>query len=176
MVVWKNSRFVAACLVVLFSIVAWQTSQADDAVNIDDLAWLSGEWIGDGRSGEEGMPEGVARIYWSPVLEGALASTFTWHIDESDHVHYAFSTFRQVDDGVEGAGIHYTPEFENFEQAAWQWRAKETSAQHFALECVAHCRAKSVVYTLKEDGSLEGRWVPIEDGQPLWITRYRRVQ
>jgi len=161
--------------VVTAAIVVSAPAHTQQPISVNNMGWLAGEWIGDGRSGDNGSPTGIARLYWTPVIADVISSTFTWHDGGDDHVHYAFSVFRQVEDGVEGAGIHYGADFETFEDAPWRFQALEISDTRVMFECISNCRANSVTFTLLENDALEGRWDPVNGSDPDWITRYRRV-
>ncbi len=141
---------------------------------IQDLAWLSGRWVGTGQNGDEGVPEGTGILVWGEVKEGTLSSTFQWHAPESQHVHYAFTVFEQTDDAITGGGIHYGRDFQTFETAAWRFEAVEVKQGLVKFRCVAHCRAKSVTYQSLPGGRLEARWDPVADDAPDWIMKYRR--
>ena len=149
-------------------------ASAGDTVSIENLDWLAGEWVGEGRDGDDGTVEGRARLHWTPVAEDSIASTFTWHSPADEHLHYAFTVFRQDGSRVIGRGIHYGRDFETFEDAPWRFEAVTMSDGVARFRCVENCRAKSVTYSLKPDGSMEARWDPMDDAAFDWVVTYRR--
>ena len=161
----------------VFAILWTRDSFADETTGLDALTWLAGEWIGEGMEGEGGVVAGVARLYWTPPLEGSISYYFTWHAEASAHVHYAVTVFQQTDDGVVGKGIHYGSDFENFEEQPWQLKAVNMTPGNVEFACLQHCRSESVSFSLGADGVLEERWLlDPELQQPDWIVRYRRVE
>lgn len=152
------------------------SANADSTVEINQLYWLAGEWIGEGREGDDGEVEGVARLYWTPPVEGSISLFFTWHAAASEHVHYAVNVFQQIESGVFGKGIHYGPDFENFEDHPWHLKAMRIGSNIAIFHCLDHCRSESVSFTLHDDGVLEERWkMDSEKNRPDWIVRYRRA-
>jgi hypothetical protein len=150
-------------------------ASADDVIEIDDLHWLAGVWIGEGQEGDDGDIEGVARQYWTPPLEGSISLFFTWHSADTQHVHYAVNIFQQTKAGIVGQGIHYGPNFENFEDHPWSLKATRADSNTVVFRCVEHCRSESVSFTLLDDGVLEERWaLNPQENKPDWIVRYRR--
>ena len=151
------------------------TSAGGDELLIDELDWLAGEWIGTGQEGENGKAEGEARLYWTPPLEGSVSYFFTWHAPEHAHVHYAIGIFEQAERGVAGKGIHYAPDFSNFEEPPWELRASGITNRKVEFDCVQFCRPDRVSFTLLDNGELEERWSHDgDDDRPDWIVRYRR--
>lgn len=149
---------------------------ADNDSDIDELYWLAGEWIGEGREGDDGEIEGVARLYWTPPLEGSISLFFTWHAADSNHVHYALNVFQKTSDGIHGKGIHYGPDFENFEENPWHLKATQVGRNRVSFECLEHCRSLSVSFTQLENGVLEERWkLNPEEKKPDWIVLYQRA-
>jgi len=149
---------------------------ANTAYDIADLGWLAGEWIGEGQEGDDGEIEGVARGYWTPPLEGSVSFFFTWHAEESDHVHYAVNVFQQTDQGVIGKGIHYGRDFGNFEEHPWLLKATRITSDYVVFQCLEYCRSESVSFTLLENGVLEERWkLNPKENKPDWIVRYRHT-
>jgi len=147
-----------------------------NTIDIDDLGWLAGEWVGEGQEGEDGKVEGVALQYWTPPLEGSVSFFFTWHAKESKHVHYAVNVFQQTENGVTGKGIHYGRDFENFEEHPWHLSATRISSNFVEFQCLKYCRSEIVSFTLLENGVLEERWKHNANGdRPDWIVRYRRA-
>ena len=150
--------------------------RAENSVTVEQLAWLAGEWIGEGQEGNDGELQGIARLYWTPPLDGSIAWYFTWHMADSQHVHYAVNIFEQNENGLVGKGIHYGADFNNFEDHPWQLVATQTNSSNAMFKCVAHCRADSVSFTLLDGDILEERWQQLPDSdRPDWIVRYRRV-
>ena len=147
------------------------------ATDVALLAWLQGEWIGEGYDGENGAAEGIARQYWSPPREGSVSYLFSWHVAETNHVHYALTIFERSGEDVVGRGIHYGPDFETFEAHPWRLRALEITATSAVFECLEHCRAAGVSFRLGDDGRLEERWrTGPEHGKDDWIVRYVRPE
>lgn len=148
---------------------------ASEELDFGKLEWLAGEWVGQGREGDDGAVQGEARLYWTPPKEGVASYLFTWHAPQNSHVHYAFSVFREAPNGITGDGIHFGRDFENFEEHPWQLEAEAISTGFAAFRCVDHCRSQLITFTLQEDGSLEERWSD-EDGSADWIVTYRRAE
>jgi len=168
-------RFETIYLGILFS-ASLGTANAGNATDIDGLDWLAGEWIGEGREGDDGEVEGVARQYWTPPLEGSISFFFTWHAEESEHVHYAVNVFQQTENGVVGKGIHYGRDFENFEEHPWHLRATRIGSDVVEFQCLEYCRSETVSFTMLQNGVLEERWKHNPDeNKPDWIVRYRRA-
>ena len=169
-------RYIALCLIVV--VLTLHQAAADiDGLNIEELSWLAGEWIGEGREGDDGEIEGIARQYWSPPLEGSVSYFFTWHSQKTKHVHYAVNVFQQVDDRVVGKGVHYDRDFRNYEDNPWVLEATTIARDIVTFECVQYCRSESVSFRLLEDDTMEERWrLNPEEGKPDWIVRYRRVE
>jgi hypothetical protein len=152
-------------------------SGAENDIEIDDLHWLAGEWIGEGQEGDNGEIEGVARQYWTPPIEGSMSMFFTWHVAGSQHVHYAVNIFQQTEEGIVGKGIHYGPDFENFEKHPWRLMVTQLGGNFVNFLCTDHCRSRRVTFTLLDDGVLEERWIQRpEENKPDWIVRYRRTR
>ena len=150
-------------------------SVADDPPSIDELSWLAGEWLGEGREGEDGAIQGVARQHWSPPLEGSMSYLFTWHDASSGHVHYAINVFQEADGGVSGKGIHYGRDFATFEDHPWSLELTTASETNAVFRCTEHCRSESVTFTLRNDGTMEERWrLNAAESKPDWIVVYRR--
>ncbi len=169
-------RLEAICLSILFCSLLGKAN-ADSTIDIDDLDWLAGEWIGEGQEGDSGEVEGVARQYWTPPLEGSVSFFFTWHAEESEHVHYAVNVFQQTKNGVVGKGIHYGRDFENFEEHPWLLKATRIGSDVVEFQCLEYCRSESISFTLLKNGVLEERWIPNPDeNKPDWIVRYRRAK
>lgn len=168
-------KFHAICLSLALCLSAY-SAHAERVADIGDLGWLAGVWIGDGRDGDDGKTQGVARLYWTPPLEGSVSLFFTWHAADSQHVHYAVNIFRQTQSGILGKGIHYGPDFGNFEDHPWSLEATKVTGNRAVFRCVEHCRARSVSFSLLDDGTLEERWKPDPGtNKPDWIVRYRRA-
>jgi len=83
------------------------------------LDWFQGEWISEGREGDNGEVEGWARLYITPATEGALAATFQWNALADNHIHYAFTVLQEIENRVTGRGIHHGRDFEIFEEYPW---------------------------------------------------------
>lgn len=168
-------KLMTVCLSVVLCI-SQVSARAESTVEINQLHWLAGEWIGEGREGDDGEIEGVARLYWTPPAEGSVSLFFTWHAASSQHVHYAVSVFQQIEIGVFGKGIHYGPDFEHFEDHPWHLKAMRIGNGIAIFKCLEHCRSESVSFTLLEDGVLEERWkIGPQKDKPDWIVRYRRA-
>ena len=159
----------ALCIAAQFSVVAY--AEENDLTLLD---WFQGEWAGVGREGEDGEVAGNARLHVFLAPEGVLATTFEWRNPADNHIHYAFTVFHETDEGVTGRGIHHGRDFETFEDHPWEFRAVSLSSGQAVFECVAHCRAKSVTYKLLENGSLEERWTPLKESDPVFIVHYKR--
>lgn len=139
------------------------------------LDWLAGEWVGEGREDGAADAEGEARLFWIPPTDGVATSLFTWNVPGDGHVHHALTVLRDVDDGVEGQGIHYGRDFETFEDNPWTFRLADMTEHSVTLECVEHCRARRVRFSLRDDGRLEERWRPLDDDAADWIVVYARA-
>ena len=164
-------------LVLSCLILSAVSSAGPGDISIESLHWLSGEWVGEGREGDDGDVQGVARLYWSSPAEGSISNYFVWHSAAAKHVHYAITVFEETDDGLLGKGIHYGRNFENFEEHPWQLRATRTDPNVVEFVCVAHCRSDSVTFRLIDDGTLEERWqLQTSEQKPDWIVRYRRSE
>ena len=159
----------------LFSYLYTPLTSANDSFDIKAMNWLAGEWVGTGSNDGSDKIEGYARVYWTPASSGSIASTFTWHAPEQNHIHYAFTVYQQTEGTISGKGIHHGRDFETFEDEAWHFRALELRDGLARFECIQHCRTKTVSYTLLADGRLEGRWDPIDEAAPDWVTTYERV-
>ena len=149
-------------------------AQIEEASTLDALDWFTGEWVGEGRHEGQDKLEGYARIYVTPVTEKSFSTTFHWNMPWNNHVHYAFTVFRETEMGVSAKGIHYGPDFNTFEDHPWEFELSDQSAQHVSFQCVAHCRAKGVTFRLLENGSLEERWTPLKEDDPDFIVTYQR--
>ncbi len=163
---------ISMCVALMLSKAA--IAQTEEASALDALDWFTGEWVGEGRQGDQEKLEGYARLYVTPVTERSFSTTFHWNMPWSDHVHYAFMVFHQTDAGVTGKGIHHGPDFKTFEEHPWELELSAQSAYHIAFRCVAHCRAKGVAFRLLKDGSLEERWSPLKEDDSDFIVTYQR--
>lgn len=86
----KSMLILGLVLTLIFGPVA-----AAPSSKISHMTWLVGEWVGEGGAGDEGAAKGVAHLYWTPVAEEPVSSTFSWHAPIDEHVHYAFTVFNK---------------------------------------------------------------------------------
>lgn len=147
---------------------------ANDGTDISQLAWLSGAWIGEGRGGDDGKVEGVARVYWTPPLDGVISNFFTWNKPAEGHVHHAISVFHANDGAVLGKGIHYGRDFKTFEDKPWNLRLISATGASVEFQCFENCSASNLTYKLIGGGRLEERWSHADESIPDWIVVYRR--
>lgn len=92
-------------------------------------------------------------------------------------MHYAITVFQQTDEGIVGKGIHYGPEFENYEDHPWHLKVARITHNSVQFECYKHCQAETLSFTLNHSGELEERWVhDPEENKADWIVRYRRPE
>jgi hypothetical protein len=139
------------------------------APTVSNLSWLAGVWDG---IGDDGTTKGDARTVWTEPVEGVMSWTFRWHQD--DHVHFAFSVVEDTGDEVLLRGIHHGRDFDTFEDVNWTMRLAEAGPQLARFECVEHCRAASVEFSMSPDGQLEESWRTTTKADPGFVIRYRR--
>lgn len=162
----------------IFSAIVFTAALAAPAAaqpTVADLAWLAGEWMGEGRESEAGPPEGAARLYWTPPTDGVATYLFTWNVPKSGHVHHAISIFRDGEDGVTGHGIHYGRDFRNFEKSPWKLRLASAAERSVTFECVENCRSQTIRFAMIGPEVLEERWLQADRSKPDWIVTYRRA-
>jgi hypothetical protein len=141
--------------------------------SVTNLSFLTGDWIGTGRPGDDGEIEGTARIHWTAPIDGVSSYLFTWNVPETGHVHYALTVFRDEENSVYGKGLHFGRELENFEEYPWELHLIEVAPEYALFACENHCQASSVRFSILEDGRLEERWRHDVPDQPDWVVTYR---
>ncbi|MHC4975835.1 MAG: DUF6265 family protein [Planctomycetota bacterium] len=152
-------------------IVVASTRETAAPYRVADLGWLAGRWEGQGHM--DGVT-GRAIRDWTPPTEGAMSSTFQWHMPDSSHVHYAFMVLWDTPQGIDMRFIHYGPDFETFEDAPLEYTVTEISDSRVVFSSKGNCRADFVIDEL-DDLSCRARWiVPGEGSEPLTI-EYLRV-
>jgi len=97
-------KILTVLTLVLFSFAI----QAQDKVSIDQYAWLTGHWIGDGFGG-------VSEELWSEPKGGVMLGLFR-HLDEGENNFYEFITLTEEDSVVKLRLKHFNPDMKGWEE------------------------------------------------------------
>ena len=155
------------------SLAIGNPAHAADLARISDIEWLAGQWEG---VGDDGSTKGEAMSVWTGPVEGSMSWTFRWHVNEQNHVHFAFSVFEETERGVVYRGIHYGTDFESFEDAPWRFRLASVDGTKATFACMANCRAPGVEFNLLPDGRLIETWQTARNDEVAFVVTYNRVQ
>ena len=76
---------------------------------IEDLAWLTGRWVGSGMGG-------AAEETWNPPMGGVMAGTFRLMDPEGNPNFYEFLTLLKDDEGIVLRLVHLSPDLIPWEE------------------------------------------------------------
>ena len=91
-----------------FLLVLALASNAVAAPSVDDLAWLSGRWTGEGFGG-------TIEETWNPPSGGAMIGTFRL-VKDGKPVFYEFLTIAPSERGLEMRLKHFNPDMTGWEE------------------------------------------------------------
>ena len=106
-----KSAMIAAALLSAACAAQAQTAVADP-ISIEDAAWLSGRWVGEGFGGQ--MEEA-----WAPPVGGQMVGHFRYWRDGQPQF-YEFLMMDVVDGGVRMRVKHFNPDMIGWEEKA-EW-------------------------------------------------------
>lgn len=126
---------------------------------VDDLAWIAGQWAGEGPAGE-------CEEHWSGVAGGAMMGMFRWLKPDDSVMLYEFFLIESSDDGPIMRLKHFSPGLDG-------WEAKDDSVD-FTLHSLEGQKAvflhesedKTIRLTYhRQDDSMNIELVSTEKGQ-----------
>lgn len=134
----KTTTLILA-IILCFALVIESKSQ--EKISINQFAWLTGHWVGDGFGG-------VSEEVWSQPMGGAMIGTYR-HLSEGKNNFYEFMQINEENGSIKLRLKHFNPDMKG-------WEEKEDFVD-FPFISVEEGKAvfKGLIYELVNENSMK---------------------